>query len=159
MAQWTERRPGNQRVAGLIPSQGTGLGCGPGSQLEACDRQPVVLSLHPSPRGEKKGSCFDQSSLTSKRAHQEGVRKEGHGIAVQNSATLQLLWPRGSFPDALTWRCPREQELGVKHRGHGVLYPVTGRVICRTLVATNHTALTQLSLLVLSFHLRALQFI
>ena len=30
IAQWTECRPVNQRVAGLIPSQDTCLGCGPG---------------------------------------------------------------------------------------------------------------------------------
>ena len=32
VAQWIERRPANQRVAGLIPSQGTCLGCGTGPQ-------------------------------------------------------------------------------------------------------------------------------
>ena len=32
VTQWTECRPANQRVAGLIPSQGTYLGCRPGSQ-------------------------------------------------------------------------------------------------------------------------------
>ena len=31
VAQWTECQPVNQRVAGSIPSQGTCLGCGPGS--------------------------------------------------------------------------------------------------------------------------------
>ena len=30
VAQWIEHGPANQRVAGSIPSQGTGLGCGPG---------------------------------------------------------------------------------------------------------------------------------
>ena len=30
VAQWTERPPANQRVAGSIPSQSTCLGCGPG---------------------------------------------------------------------------------------------------------------------------------
>ena len=30
VAQWIECRPVNQRVAGLIPSQDTGLGCRPG---------------------------------------------------------------------------------------------------------------------------------
>ena len=30
VAQWTECRHVNQRVAGSIPSQGTNLGCGPG---------------------------------------------------------------------------------------------------------------------------------
>ena len=32
VAQWTERRPMNQRVAGSIPSQGTCLDLGPGPQ-------------------------------------------------------------------------------------------------------------------------------
>ena len=32
VAQWTECRPANQRVAGLIPSQGTCLGFKPGPQ-------------------------------------------------------------------------------------------------------------------------------
>ena len=32
VAQWIERWPANQRVTGLIPSQGTCLGCRPGPQ-------------------------------------------------------------------------------------------------------------------------------
>ena len=32
VAQWIEYRPMNQRVSGLIPSQGTCLGCWPGPQ-------------------------------------------------------------------------------------------------------------------------------
>ena len=32
VAQWIERWPVNQRVAGLIPSQGISLGCGLGLQ-------------------------------------------------------------------------------------------------------------------------------
>ena len=32
VSQWIERRPVNQRVTVLIPSQGTCLGCGPGPQ-------------------------------------------------------------------------------------------------------------------------------
>ena len=42
VAQWVEREPVNQRVAGLIPSQGTCLGCGSGSQLGAHKRQPHI---------------------------------------------------------------------------------------------------------------------
>ena len=49
VAQWIECGPGNRKVAGLIPSQGTHLGCGPGPQLEACKRQPVDISLPLSP--------------------------------------------------------------------------------------------------------------
>ena len=33
-AQWIECQPVNQRVASLIASQGTCLGCGPGPHLE-----------------------------------------------------------------------------------------------------------------------------
>ena len=40
VAQWVECWPVEQRVAGLIPSQGTCLGCGPGPQLGVCERQP-----------------------------------------------------------------------------------------------------------------------
>ena len=32
VSQWTECRPVNQMVTGLIPSQGTCLGCWPGPQ-------------------------------------------------------------------------------------------------------------------------------
>ena len=41
VAQCTEQRPGNWETAGLIPSQGTCLGCRQGPQLGACDRQPL----------------------------------------------------------------------------------------------------------------------
>ena len=33
VAQWTECRPANRKVASLMPSQSTGLGCGPGPLL------------------------------------------------------------------------------------------------------------------------------
>ena len=49
VAQWTEHQPANQRVAGLIPSQGTCLGCGPGHQLGDCERQPHLMSLSLTP--------------------------------------------------------------------------------------------------------------
>ena len=42
VAQWIEREPTNQRVAGLIPSQGTCLGCGPGPQCGVHERQPHI---------------------------------------------------------------------------------------------------------------------
>ena len=42
VAQWTECRPENQRVVSSIPSQGTGLGCRPGPQLVAHERQPHI---------------------------------------------------------------------------------------------------------------------
>ena len=32
VAQWTDHRPVNQRVASLIPGEGTCLGCRPGPQ-------------------------------------------------------------------------------------------------------------------------------
>ena len=34
VAQWIEYQPAKQRVNGLIPKQGTCLGCQPGPQLE-----------------------------------------------------------------------------------------------------------------------------
>ena len=37
MAPWIECRPENQRVAGSIPSQGTGLGGRPGPQSGSCE--------------------------------------------------------------------------------------------------------------------------
>ena len=42
VAQWTECRPENQRVAGSIPSQGTCLGCGLGPQCGVHERQPHI---------------------------------------------------------------------------------------------------------------------
>ena len=42
VAEWIECQPVNQRVTGLIPSQGTCLGCGPGPQLGVYNRQPHV---------------------------------------------------------------------------------------------------------------------
>ena len=53
VAQWRECRPMNQGVTGLIPSQGTCLGCGPDPLLGKCKRQPIAYqcfspSLSPS---------------------------------------------------------------------------------------------------------------
>ena len=51
VAQWIERWPLKQRVAGSIPSQGTCLGCRSGPQYGTRKRQPhidVSLSLSPS---------------------------------------------------------------------------------------------------------------
>ena len=42
MAQWIEYGPVNQRVAGLIPSQGTCLGLEPGPQWGMLKRQPHI---------------------------------------------------------------------------------------------------------------------
>ena len=36
VAQWIERRPVNQTVAGSIPGQGTCLDCGPGLRADQC---------------------------------------------------------------------------------------------------------------------------
>ena len=52
VAQWIERQTLNQRVAGLIPSQGTCLGCGLDPQLGVLERQShidVSLPLFLSP--------------------------------------------------------------------------------------------------------------
>ena len=52
VALWVECWPENQGVAGLIPSQGTCLGCGPGPQLTG---KPINVSFtHP---------CFSPSLL------------------------------------------------------------------------------------------------
>ena len=42
VAQWIEHRPANQRITSSIPSQGTCLGCRPGPQRGAFERQPHV---------------------------------------------------------------------------------------------------------------------
>ena len=42
MAQWIEDWPVNQRVTGLIPRQGTCLGCKAGPQWGECERQPHI---------------------------------------------------------------------------------------------------------------------
>ena len=42
MAQWIEHQSVYQRVTVSIPSQGTCLGCRPGAQLGACERQPYI---------------------------------------------------------------------------------------------------------------------
>ena len=50
VAQWTERWPANQRVTGLIPSQGTCLGFRPGPQKGVHKRQTHIdVSLPFSP--------------------------------------------------------------------------------------------------------------
>ena len=55
VVQWIECWPANQRVAISIPSQGTCLGCRPGSQYRVNNRQPHIdislplsLPLYPS---------------------------------------------------------------------------------------------------------------
>ena len=53
VAQWIGHPPTNQKVTSLIPSQGTCLGCGPGPQLLACERQRIGVSLPPFPSLEK----------------------------------------------------------------------------------------------------------
>ena len=45
VAQWVGRCPANQKVADSTPSQGMCLGCGPGPQLGACERQHIDVSL------------------------------------------------------------------------------------------------------------------
>ena len=61
VAYWIERQPVNQRVIGLIPSQGTCVGCRPGLQWGACEKQPHIdvslpfsPSIAPSPKIKKK---------------------------------------------------------------------------------------------------------
>ena len=44
VAQWIECWPVKQRVPGLIPSQGTCLGCRPGPWLGVYERKPIDVS-------------------------------------------------------------------------------------------------------------------
>ena len=46
VAQWIECQPVNQKVTGLIPGQGTCLGCGPGPPQGVHERQPIVSLTH-----------------------------------------------------------------------------------------------------------------
>ena len=53
VAQWIEWQLVNPKVASLIPSQGTCLGCRPGPQFGGCERPPhtdvsLLLFLPPS---------------------------------------------------------------------------------------------------------------
>ena len=45
MAQWTEHRPEDWKLAGSVSGQGTGLGGSLGPQLGVCERQLMFLSL------------------------------------------------------------------------------------------------------------------
>ena len=45
VAQLVEHRLVKQKVAGLIPSQGTCLGCGPLPNGGVCERQPINISF------------------------------------------------------------------------------------------------------------------
>ena len=45
VAQWVGRRPTTQRAAGSIPSQGAGLGCGPGCTGLGGAGQPINVFL------------------------------------------------------------------------------------------------------------------
>ena len=45
VAPWTEHKPENQKVTGLIPGQGTCLGCRPGPRLGVFENQWIDVSL------------------------------------------------------------------------------------------------------------------
>ena len=45
VAQWIECQPANRKVTGLIPGQGSCLGCMPGPQLWVWERQLIDVSL------------------------------------------------------------------------------------------------------------------
>ena len=48
VTQWLECRPGNRKVTGLVPGQGTFLGCGPGDQLGSMREATNQYFSHPS---------------------------------------------------------------------------------------------------------------
>ena len=58
MAQWIGHQPAPEGVTGLIPDQGSCLGCRPGTCWGACKRQPLMflfLSFSlPSPLSKNK---------------------------------------------------------------------------------------------------------
>ena len=71
VAQWIECQTANQKVTGLIPSQGTCLGCGPGTQYSPCERQRYIdvslsLSLFPFPLSVKIYKVFLRKSVAVK---------------------------------------------------------------------------------------------
>ena len=49
VAQWIEQRTVNQRVMGSVPGQDTCLGCEPGPQWGAGERQPHIDASLPLP--------------------------------------------------------------------------------------------------------------
>ena len=75
VAQWIERRPANQRVAGSIPSQGTCLGCGPAPQWGYVRDNHTLMFL---------------SLLKKKKKIQEYTEKEKSWISDKNFYTLFL---------------------------------------------------------------------
>ena len=60
VAQWIEHQPVNQKVTSLIPTQGTCLGCGPGSLVggvqeatDQCVSYTLMFLYLPSPLSKK----------------------------------------------------------------------------------------------------------
>ena len=69
VALWIEHQPSNQRVAGLIPSQGTYLssqGCGPGPQCTVYEKQPCMDVSLPSSLSKNKYNLFKKIKGQSK---------------------------------------------------------------------------------------------
>ena len=74
VAQGIEHGPANQRVASLIPSRDTCLGCGPGPQQGACQRQPYIdvsLPLFLLPLSLKIKKIFKKKTQKTTRAQLE----------------------------------------------------------------------------------------
>ena len=74
VAQWVEHQLATQKVASLIPSQGTRLGCGPGLWLGMCERQPINVSLAHQ-RFSPSRSPSLTPSLKSKQTLQKKIRE------------------------------------------------------------------------------------
>ena len=85
VAQWIEGWPANQRVAGLIPSQGTCLGCGAGPQLRVPKRQPHIdVSLPPFLEKLKKIKVLLRA-LNSRKTTYCSFSEEAQSINARNA--------------------------------------------------------------------------
>ena len=85
VALWIEHQPSNQRVAGLIPSQGTYLssqGCGPGPQCTVYEKQPCMDVSLPSSLSKNKYNLF----LKNKGSVKDTVPSDATGPGRQEAA-------------------------------------------------------------------------
>ena len=143
VAQWIEIRPANQKVASLIPSQGTLLGCRTGPRWGACERQPLTVSLSfflpPFPSLERfqawglsalRGPCEKEcvwlleAGSKPQMTASEKMRLQSFSCKELNSANIQMSLDSYSFPDPLDKHTARPppwlQPVWPSSRGHAV---------------------------------------